>query len=391
MSITAIEIEDLRGQMLADRHHLHQNPELAFDEHGTSDFVAARLTGWGYEVTRGIGQTGLVATLRCGSGTRRIGLRADMDALPIHEQTGLDYASRTAGVMHACGHDGHTAMLLGAAQHLARSRNFSGTLHLIFQPAEEKGFDSGAKAMLADGLFERFPCDRVYAIHNHPGAPQGTFLFREGAFLAAGNTVHITVTGVGGHAARPHLAVDPVLAASAIVMALQSIVARNINPDDAAVVTVGKFVAGHAANVIPGTAELSLSVRSFDPEVRQRLRERITSLAMLTAESYGARADINWIEGYPVVYNNPGELRFAEQVARELVGDGHVVSPTPRLMGSEDFAYMLQQCPGALIRLGNGPADNGRSLHNAGYDFNDDNLVVGAAFWTRLVERYLKD
>lgn len=384
-------IEYLRSEMQAIRHHLHQNPELAFEEHGTSDLVAARLTGWGYDVVRGIGQTGLVATLRCGNGTRRLGLRADMDALPIHEETGLSYASRTSGVMHACGHDGHTAMLLGAAQHLARIRNFSGMLHLIFQPAEEKGFDSGAKAMVEDGLFERFPCDRIYAIHNHPGAPQGTFLFREGAFLSAGNTVHITVTGVGGHAARPHLAVDPVLVGSALVMALQSIVARNINPDDAAVVTVGKFVAGHAANVIPSTAELSLSVRSFDAEVRQKLRERITSLAMLTAESYGARANVNWIEGYPVVYNSPDELRLAEQVARDLVGDTRVVSPTPRIMGSEDFAYMLSQCPGALIRLGNGPASDGRSLHNACYDFNDENLVIGAAFWSRLVESYLKD
>ena len=384
------ELEDLREMMLAHRHHLHSHPELAFDEHRTSDFVAGLLTGWGYEVTRGIGGTGLVASLRCGAGQRRIGLRADMDALPILEQTGLPYASLTAGVMHACGHDGHTAMLLGAARHLARSRNFSGTLQLIFQPAEERGFDSGAQAMIADGLFERFPCDRIYAIHNHPGAPVGSFLFREGAFLAAGNTVNITVTGLGGHAARPHLAIDPVLAGSAIVMALQSIVARNLNPEDAAVVTVGKFAAGHASNVIPGSAELALSVRSFDPVVRLRLRERITSIATLTAEAYGAHAEIEWIEGYPVVHNDPDAVRAAETVARGMGDATEVVSPTPRIMGSEDFAYMLQKCPGALVRLGNGPADNGCSLHNARYDFNDANLLPGAAFWVRLVEDYLR-
>jgi hippurate hydrolase len=390
--IELTRVEDLapqRDELAGWRQHIHRHPELAFAEHQTSDLVAGKLAQWGYEVTRGIGGTGLVAQLRVGSGTRRLGLRADMDALPIQEETGLPYASTVPGCMHACGHDGHTTMLLGAARHLAATRRFSGTLNLIFQPAEERGFDSGAKAMMADGLFERFPCDGVFAMHNHPGAPQGHLMMRAGAFLAAGDRVFITITGVGGHAGRPHLAVDPLVAAAAIVMALQTVVSRNVDPGESAVVTVGRLRAGDALNVIPGEAEIGISVRSFSKAVRALLRERITALVNATAEGYGAKAEIRYVEGYPVLENDAEAVDLAGQVASELVGADRVSLDFPRMMGSEDFAYMLQACPGALIRIGNGPADGGRGLHNPRYDFHDGNLTVGAAFWSRLAERFL--
>ena len=383
------DLQPLHDELAALRHHIHQHPELAFAEHRTSDLVAGKLEGWGYAVTRGIGQTGLVATLQVGDGTKRLGLRGDMDALPIQEDTGLPYASRTPGLMHACGHDGHTTMLLGAAQHLAATRNFSGTLNLIFQPAEERGFDSGGKAMVEDGLFERFPCDMVFAMHNHPGAPQGHLMTRVGAFMAAGDRVFITIQGVGGHAARPHLAVDPLVAASAIVMALQTVVSRNVDPAESAVVTVGRLRAGDALNVIPAEAEIGISVRSFSPAVRELMKERITTLVHSTAQAYGTTAEIRYIAGYPVVVNAAEAVALAAEVAAELVGAEQVDTDFPRLMGSEDFAYMLQACPGALIRIGNGPAQGGRGLHNPRYDFHDGNLTVGAAFWSRLAERFL--
>jgi hippurate hydrolase len=385
-------VEDLAPQhdeLAGWRRHIHRHPELAFAEHKTSDLVADKLAQWGYEVTRGIGGTGVVAQLRVGPGTRRLGLRADMDALPIQEETGLPYASTVPGCMHACGHDGHTTMLLGAARHLAATRRFSGTLNLIFQPAEERGFDSGAKAMLADGLFERFPCDSVYAMHNHPGAPQGHLMMRPGAFLAAGDRVFITIAGVGGHAGRPHLAVDPLVAAAAIVMALQTVVSRNVDPGESAVVTVGRLRSGDALNVIPAEAEIGISVRSFSPAVRALLRERITALVHATAEGYGTKAEIRYVEGYPVLENDAAAVDLAGQVASVLVGADRVSLDVPRMRGSEDFAYMLQACPGALIRIGNGPSDGGRGLHNPRYDFHDGNLTVGAAFWSRLAERYL--
>lgn len=377
-------------ELVAVRRHLHQHPELAFGEHATSDFIAGKLTEWGYEVTRGIGGTGLVGRLRHGDGTKTLGIRADMDALPIQEATGASHASCVPGLMHACGHDGHMTMLLGAAKYLARHRPFSGTLHLIFQPAEERGFDSGGKAMVEDGLFERFPCDAVYAMHNHPGMPAGRFLVRKGPFMAAGDRVFIQVHGLGGHAARPHLAVDPVVAASAIVMGLQTVVARNVDPSESAVVTVGRLRAGDALNVIPAEAEIGISVRSFSTEVRTLLKERITALVTGTAEAHGCRAEIDYVEGYPVVVNDAASVDLAAQVAIDLVGPEAVDAEFPRLMGSEDFAYMLQRCPGALVRIGNGPAEGGRGLHNPRYDFNDGILPYGAAFWCQLAERFLR-
>ena len=377
-------------ELVAIRRHLHRNPELAFAEHGTSDFVAARLQEWGYEVTRGIGGTGLVGTLRLGEGGRRLGIRADMDALPIQEATGAEHASCVPGRMHACGHDGHMTMLLGAAKYLARHRRFNGSLHLIFQPAEERGFDSGGKAMVDEGLFERFACDAVYAMHNHPGMPQGRFLLRSGPFMAAGDRVFVKIVGIGGHAARPHLAVDPLVAASAIVMSLQTVVARNVDPAESAVVTVGRLRAGDALNVIPDHAEIGISVRSFSPEMRALLKQRICALITGVADAHGCSAEIDYVEGYPVVVNDADAVALAAEVATDLVGAHAVDREFPRLMGSEDFAYMLQRCPGALVRIGNGPAEGGRGLHNPKYDFNDVNLPYGAAFWSQLAERFLR-
>jgi hippurate hydrolase len=385
------EIEDLQpmtDELTRIRRHIHQHPEMAYEEFETSALVAGKLRAWGYDVTEGVGETGVVGTLTVGNG-KRIGLRADMDALPLTEQTGLPYASVHAGTMHACGHDGHTTMLLGAAEYLARTRNFNGTVHLYFQPAEEKGFDSGAQRMVNDGLFERFPCDAVFGLHNHPGEAPGTFLFRSGAFMSASDKVAITVHGHGGHAARPHLTVDPIVVASSIVMALQTVVARNVNPVEPAVVTVGLLQAGVANNVISNSAYLELSIRSFSKPVRALLKERVQALVHAQASSYGATATIDYMEGYPVIDNTPAETEFALQVARELVGDAHIISHADQLMSSEDFAYMLEQRPGCFLRLGNGVGEDGCMVHNPAYDFNDKNLPIGAAYWARLVERYL--
>ncbi len=381
------DTQDLRDELSEIRHHLHQHPELAYQEFKTSDFVAQSLERWGYAVTRGLGGTGMVATLKAGSGTRAVAVRADMDALPINEETGLPYASTEAGKMHACGHDGHTTMVLGAARHLARTRRFDGTVHLVFQPAEEIGADSGAKRMIEDGLFERFPCEAIFGLHNHPGYPTGTFLFRSGPFMAACDTVEMVIHGRGGHAARPHLAVDPIVIGAQLVNALQTVVSRNVDPMQTAVVTVGSFNAGHVANVIPETARLQISVRSFDPEVRKLLEARIRTLAHAHAEAHGARIEINYVPGYPVVVNSVKETEFALTVARELVGEQRVIDGFGPIAGSEDFAYYLQEKPGCFLRLGNG--EHAPMLHNPSYDFNDDNLTVGAAYWTRLVERFL--
>ena len=384
------ELSDLAGTegfLTGIRRDLHQNPELSFDEVHTAAGVAAHLSQWGYQVTRGIGGHGVVGTLSLGNGTRRVSVRADMDALPIQEETGLPWASRQPGRMHACGHDGHMAMLLGAARALAERRAFSGTVNLVFQPAEEAGKDSGAQRMIADGLFERFPCDAIFGLHNHPGYPVGTFLFGSGPFMSASDTVIITIHGRGGHAARPHLAVDPVLIAGSLIMALQSVVSRNIDPTETAIVTIGTVNAGIASNVIPESARLGLSVRSFSAEVRRLLRQRITDLVQHQVAGYGGTVDIDYQEGYPVVVNSVAETAFARAVAEELVGTEHTVAPFGPVTGSEDFAYYLERKPGCFLRLGNG--ENAPMLHNARYDFNDGNLTVGAAYWTRLVERYL--
>lgn len=373
------------------RRDIHQHPELAFEEHRTSELVAQSLTRWGYQVTRGLGGTGVVGQLRRGNGSKRLGLRADMDALPIEEQTGLPHASRHAGVMHACGHDGHTAMLLAAAKLMAGEGAFNGTLNLIFQPAEE-GF-GGAKKMMEDGLFDRFPCDAIFAMHNMPGFKPGHLLFRKGATMASSENITITLHGKGGHGAMPHLAADPVVAGASIVMGLQTIVSRNVAPLHMAVITVGSFKAGHANNVIPQTATLELSVRSLDRDVRVLLNRRIEELAQAQAQSFGVRAEVTFRGGYPVLVNTPLETDFATQVALDLVGAERVVAQTDALTGSEDFAFMLEEVPGSYLFIGNGDASTGGHgacmVHNPGYDFDDSNIAVGSAYWCLLTQRYL--
>lgn len=382
-------IRALEAEMIALRQHIHAHPELSFEEFATADLVAGKLQDWGYQVHRGLGGTGVVGLLRNGSGSKTIGLRADMDALPIIEQTGLPYTSRHEGVMHACGHDGHTAMLLAAAKHLADSREFDGSLVVIFQPAEEG--DGGAQRMLDDGLFELFPCDAIFAMHNMPGLPEGKLGFLPGPFMASTDTVSIRVDGVGGHGAMPHKAVDPVLAGSAIVMALQSIVARNVAPLDTAVVTVGSFHAGIAANVIPDHADLQLSVRALKSEVRDQLIARITAVAEAQAASFGARATVtvDQAQRFPALFNHPENTEFARQVALDWVGEEGLIANMQPLTGSEDFAVMLEHCPGCYLLIGNGDGEGGCMVHNPGYDFNDNCLATGASYWVRLVETFL--
>ena len=385
---TAIQyFERHADHFTAIRHRIHQQPELGFEEFETSELIAGRLAEWGYEVHRGLGGTGVVGQMRRGVGGKRLGLRADMDALPIQERTGLPYASSRPGVMHACGHDGHTAMLLAAARYLAEEGAFNGTLNLIFQPAEEGG--GGALRMMNEGLFDRFPCDAVFAMHNGPGTPQGHLVFREGPMMASSDYITITLHGVGGHGAQPQDTADPIVAASSIVMALQTIVSRNAPPLEMAIVTVGALSAGRANNVIPDTAVLELSVRALTREVRALLERRIKALVAAQAESFGVRAEISYRSGYAVLVNTPEETRFAREVALELVGAERVITDGPPLTASEDFSFMLERVPGCYLMIGNGDGEGGCMVHNPGYDFNDRNLPVGAAYWTRLAERFL--
>ncbi|MGA1327131.1 MAG: M20 aminoacylase family protein [Rubrivivax sp.] len=379
-------------EFIALRREIHRFPELAFEEHRTSALVAEKLAQWGYEVDRGLGGTGVVGTLKRGTSGRRLGLRADMDALPIAETSGRPWASACAGRMHACGHDGHTAMLLAAARQLALHGHFDGTLHLIFQPAEEGA--GGALKMMEDGLFERFPCDAVFAMHNLPGVPQGHLWLREGAAMASSDNVTITLHGTGGHGAMPHKAADPVVAAASLVMALQTLVARNVDPQAAAVVTVGALHAGQANNVIPAAATLELSVRALDREVRRLLRERIHALAAAQAESFGVRAEVDWRDGYAVLVNTPAETALARDVARAIVGADRVNAQAPALTASEDFAFMLERVPGCYLFVGNGDGRDGNvasacMVHNPGYDFNDDNVAIGCAYWVQLAHTFL--
>ncbi|MDR6666048.1 M20 aminoacylase family protein [Rhizobium sp. 1399] len=380
------DFEPMEAELTAVRRHLHAHPELSFEEAETARFVAEKLESWGYDVTRNVGGHGVVARMTVGAGKKSIAIRADMDALPITEETGRPYASTVAGKMHACGHDGHTTILLGAAEYLARTRRFNGTVNLIFQPAEEAGALSGAPAMIADGLFERFPFDVIFGLHNHPGAPEGTWLMRSGPLMAAADSAEIIIRGKGGHASRPHLTVDPVVVACNLVVSLQSVVSRSIDPTQTAVVTVGAIHAGEAANVIPENAKLLLSIRSFDPKVRETLEARIRRLAETIADGYGATAEIEYTRGHPVVVNSEAETEFARMVAEELVG-ADKVALCNLIPGSEDFSHFLEHKPGSFLRLGNGVES--AILHSAKYDFADKSLTVGAAMWARLTERYL--
>jgi hippurate hydrolase len=377
-------IEARQDAFIALRRDLHRHPELAFQEHRTSARVAELLSGWGYEVSTGIAGTGVVGSLRRGQGARRLGLRADMDALPIEEETGLPYASVHGGVMHACGHDGHTTALLAAARYLAEEGQFDGQLQLIFQPAEEMG--GGAQRMINEGLFDRFPVDAVFGLHNWPCVAAGHLGCVTGPAMASVDQARIVIHGRGGHGALPHETVDPILASAHVITALQSVVARNVDPLDMGVVTVGAIHGGKAPNVIPDNVELRLTARAFRPEVRELLRQRIPAVVRAQAESFGARAEVDFKAGYPAVINHADETAFAAEVASEALGhDRLLVGFQPRT-ASEDFAYMLQARPGAYLFLGNG---DGPSLHSPHYDFNDAVLVPAATYWARLVERYL--
>jgi hippurate hydrolase len=380
------------GEFIQLRRDIHRHPELAFEEHRTSDLVAAKLAGWGYTVHRGLGGTGVVGVLKKGSSKRSLGIRAEMDALPIHEATGLDWASSKPGLMHACGHDGHTAMLLAAAKSIALNDSadatFDGTLNLIFQPAEEGG--GGAVRMMDDGLFEQHPCDAVFAMHNMPGVPAGHFVFRDGAAMASSDYITIRIHGNGGHGAMPHRAADPLVASASIIMALQTIVSRNVDPLHTAVVTVGALHAGNANNVIPALATMELSVRALDPAVRLLLEQRIKALVTAQAESFGVRAEIDWRKGYCVLVNHAKETEFARHVALNLVGPDRVTLHGPAITGSEDFAFMLEKIPGSYLLIGNGDGDSAGAcmVHNPSYDFNDDNIAVGASYWAALVREF---
>ncbi|MEN9995258.1 MAG: putative hydrolase YxeP [Pseudomonadota bacterium] len=378
------------GEFIQLRRDIHRHPELAFEEHRTSELVATKLEAWGYQVHRGLGGTGVVGTLKRGISTRSLGLRADMDALPIQEASGAEWSSTKPGLMHGCGHDGHTAMLLAAAHELALNSDFDGVLHLIFQPAEEGG--GGALRMMQDGLFELFPCDAIFAMHNMPGVPVGQFVFRSGSAMASSDYATIRVNGTGGHGGMPHRAADALVAAASIVMALQTVVSRNVDPLHTAVVTVGSIQAGKANNVIPALATLELSVRALDPGVRKLLEQRIKAIATSQAESFGVKAEVEWKEGYCVLVNSDKETHFARQVALDLVGAERVVLNGPPLTASEDFAFMLEKIPGSYLLIGNGDGDSAGAcmVHNPGYDFNDDNIATGSDYWIHLTKEFFK-
>jgi hippurate hydrolase len=382
-------VADLQPDIQAWRQDIHAHPELLYDVHRTAAFVAERLREFGCdEVATGLGRTGVVGVIKgrrpAGkSDIRVIGLRADMDALPIEEATHLAYASRTPGKMHACGHDGHTAMLLGAARYLAETRNFAGDAVVIFQPAEEGG--AGALAMIDDGLMDRFGIDQVYGMHNGPGIPIGAFAIRSGPIMASTDSIDILIEGLGGHAARPHQCIDSVLVGAQLITALQSIVSRGIDPLESAVISMCEFHAGNARNVIPQTAELRGTVRTLTAEVRELVEKRVREVVAGVAQMTGAKIDLVYERGYPVVVNHAVQTDFATRVAKEIAGEANV-HEMPPMMGAEDFAYMLEQRPGAFIFCGNGDS---AGLHHPAYNFNDEAIVFGTSYWIKLVENTL--
>lgn len=365
--------------------HLHANPELSMKEKATAKYIAEKLRSWGYEVTEGVGIHGVVARMKVGDGNASIGLRADMDALPVEEAANLDYKSTEPGVSHMCGHDAHSAMLMGAAEQLAKNKNFNGTLNLIFQSAEE--IMAGAVAMLKDGLLERFPMDRIFGMHNMPSLTSGHMYFTEGPVMAAVDNWEIVLTGVGSHGSMPEKSIDPVVAGSALVMALQTIVSRNVAAMDAAVVSVGAFLAGDAGNVIPQTATLRLSTRTRKPETRLMVLDKIRSITKSISEAYGVTYEIN--EGQPgaVLVNNPEQTRECVQVAEEVFGEKNVTSPGPTFMGSEDFAFFAEKLPGTYVFIGNG---NTPMVHHPEYIFDIENLPRGVAYWMAIARHFLK-
>ncbi len=380
-------IADMHGEITAWRRDIHAHPELLYDVHRTAAAVADKLRSFGCdEVATGIGRTGVVGVIRGGKGSgRTIALRADMDALPIEEATGAPYQSTVPGKMHACGHDGHTAMLLGAARYLAETRNFAGTAIVIFQPAEEGG--AGGQAMVRDGLMERFRVEEVYGMHNYPGLPVGQFALRPGPLMAAADRVTIEIEGRGGHAARPHFAVDTVLVGAQIINQIQSIVARNVDPLQAAVISICVFQAGSTDNVIPQTALLRGTARSLTPQVRDLLEKRLHEVVEGTARLYGATAKLTYKRDYPVTRNHERQAAFAASVAAEVVGRERVDDQIAPVMGAEDFSFMLEARPGAFIFVGNGDS---AGLHHPAYDFNDEIIPFGTSYWVKLVETALR-
>lgn len=382
-----VKLDDaLLATMRSWRHDLHAHPETAFEEFRTADFVAARLAEDGFEVHRGLGGTGVVGTLTVGTGPT-IGLRADMDALHVTEKTGLPHASRHPGRMHACGHDGHTTMLLGAARHLAATRSFAGTLRVIFQPAEEN--EGGGRRMIADGLFEKFPCDRIFGLHNWPALPLGTFGVNGATMMAAFDTFEIEVHGKGCHGAMPETGIDPIVVGAEIVTALQTIVARRLGPLERAVVSVTQFHGGDTWNVVPDGVILRGTTRSMSPDVQDRIETAMRELCEGIAAAHGARAELRYERRYPATINTPAEAAEAAAAARAVLGDAAVNADCAPSMAAEDFGFMLQEKPGAYAFLGVGDAEHGASLHNPLYDFNDAALSLGASWWIALVERIL--
>lgn len=379
----------------AVRRQIHANPELCFKEVQTADLVAAKLTEWGIPIHRGMGTTGVVGIVKNGTSSRAIGLRADMDALPMQEFNTFAHASKNAGKMHACGHDGHVAMLLAAAQHFATQRHFDGTVYLIFQPAEEGG--GGAREMIKDGLFEKFPMEAVYGMHNWPGMAVGKFAVSPGPVMASSNEFKIVIRGKGGHAALPHNSLDPVPVACQMVQAFQTIISRNKKPIDAGVISVTMIHAGEATNVIPDSVEIQGTVRTFSIEVLDMIEQRMKEIAEHTSAAYGATCDFEFERNYPPTINSEKEANFAAKVMADIVGAANVL-PQEATMGAEDFAYMLMAKPGAYCFIANGEGDHREighgggpcMLHNPSYDFNDDLIPLGATYWVRLVEASLK-
>jgi amidohydrolase len=383
-------IADLHGDITAWRRDLHAHPELLYDVHRTAASVADKLKSFGCdEVVTGIGRTGVVGVIHGSKGAqaarRVVGLRADMDALPIQEATEVPYRSTVPGKMHACGHDGHTAMLLGAARYLAETRNFAGTAVVIFQPAEEGG--AGGKAMVQDGLMDRFRIEEVYGMHNYPGLPVGQFAIRPGALMASADRLTIQIEGHGGHAARPHLTIDSVLVGAQMINQIQSIVARNVDPLQSAVISICMFQAGSTDNVIPQTAFLRGTARSLNPQVRDLLEERLREVVEGTARLYGAKVTFTYKRDYPVTRNHERQTAFASSVAADVVGRERVEENTPPVMGAEDFSFMLEARPGAFIFVGNGDS---AGLHHPAYDFNDEVIPIGTSYWVKLVETALR-
>lgn len=380
------EIEARSAELIEWRHDIHAHPELAYEEVRTSSLVADLLRGWGFDVDVGLAKTGVVGTLTNGDGAT-VGLRADMDALPMQEANGFLYRSQFDGCMHACGHDGHTAMLLGAARCLAEKRDFSGTVRCIFQPAEEAA--GGAKVMLDEGLFERLPVDAVFGMHNWPGLAVGRFAVRPGPMMASLDCFDIIIEGRGAHGALPHHGVDPIVGAAAVIEALQTIVSRNVDPLRAAVVSVTKIHAGDAHNIIPERAELGGGIRCFDPALRRYLKSRVEEIVSGVAAALGARGRVEFVSEYPAVINDAASTMLAVRVARGLVGVGHVDPDAEPVLGSEDFAYMLERKPGCYIFIGNGAGEGSCMIHNPRYDFNDEILTLGASYWVKLAQSFL--